>query len=235
MGDSPPITLYGVQILEPVTSLTDFITALVCFYAFYRLSKLEGKGKMYQYFRYYFLCTGIATTCAAFIGHAFLYLFSFEWKMVGWAFSATGILLMEWGTLFFVRREIPSRVFQWTFRGTLVKYLAFWALILTTQSFLATQAQAAIGLVGIVLPLQVYHYLRTRHPGSRAIIIALLFSLLPAVTYNTKLSFHTYFNHHDISHLLMAICLFLIYRGVHQILDFKPNMIIGVSHSQGHL
>ena len=108
MGDSPPITLYGVQILEPVTSLTDLITALVCFYAFYRLSKLDRHGKVYTYFRYYFLWTGIATTCAAFIGHAFLYLFSFEWKMIGWAFSATGILFIEWGTLHFIREEIPS-------------------------------------------------------------------------------------------------------------------------------
>ncbi len=231
MGDSPPITLYGVQILEPVTSLTDFITALVCFYAFYRLSKLDGYGKMYQYFRYYFLFTGIATTCAAFIGHAFLYLFSFEWKMIGWAFSATGILLIEWGTLYFVREEIPSRVFQWISKGTLVKYLVFWALILTTQSFLATQAQAAIGLIGIVLPLQAYHYLHTRHPGSKAIVFALLFSFLPAITYNAKLSFHTYFNHHDISHLLMAICMFLIYRAVDQILDPKPNTITEISPS----
>jgi hypothetical protein len=231
MGDSPPITLYGVQILEPVTSLTDLITALVCFYAFYRLSKLDRHGKVYTYFRYYFLWTGIATTCAAFIGHAFLYLFSFEWKMIGWAFSATGILFIEWGTLHFIREEISSRAFQWISRGTLVKYLAFWTLILTTQSFLATQAQAAIGLIGIVLPLQAYHYLHTRHPGSRAIVFALLFSFLPAITYNAKLSLHTYFNHHDISHLLMAVCLFLIYRGVDQILDPKPNTITEISHS----
>uniref|UniRef100_UPI0024A854D2 DUF6962 family protein n=1 Tax=Phaeodactylibacter xiamenensis TaxID=1524460 RepID=UPI0024A854D2 len=120
---------------------------------------------------------------------------------------------------------------QWISRGTLVKYLAFWTLILTTQSFLATQAQAAIGLIGIVLPLQAYHYLHTRHPGSRAIVFALLFSFLPAITYNAKLSLHTYFNHHDISHLLMAVCLFLIYRGVDQILDPKPNTITEISHS----
>lgn len=228
MGDSPPITICGVKILEPVTSLTDFITALVCFYAFYRLSNLDSAGKVYRYFRFYFLCTGIATTCAAFIGHAFLYLFSFEWKMIGWAFSATGILLIEWATLHFVRNTISSRAFNWGVAGTMAKYMLFWVLIFTTQSFVATQVQAATGLVGVVLPLQVYHYRRTKHPGSGIIILAILFSFLPAITYNTKLSFHTYFNHHDISHLLMAITMYLLYRGADKMMNPESNVSPGV-------
>jgi hypothetical protein len=217
MGDSPPVELLGIRILEPVTSLTDLVTALVCFYAFFRLSRLNRSTKVYHYFRYYFLLTGIATTCAAFIGHAFLYLFSFEWKMVGWAFSATGILMVEWATLGFVRAEVPDRVYRWVSMGTAVKYFAFWFLMLATGNFLVTQINAAIGLVGIVLPLHAYHYRKTNHPGSRGIILAILFSVLPALTYNTKLSFHVYFNHHDISHLLMAACMYLMYRGTKKI------------------
>ena len=221
MGDSPPIALFGVKVLEPVTSLTDFITALVCFYAFYRLSRLSRSGRMYQCFRYYFLLTGIATTCAAFIGHAFLYLFTFEWKMIGWSFSATGILAMEWATLLFVRPHTSDRLFKWLSIGVLVKYLAFWTLIITTKNFLVTQMNAAIGLVGVVLMLQIFHYRKTKHPGSRGVIFAILFSFLPAITYNSKLSFHVYFNHHDISHLLMATCMFLMYLGVEQIVNPK--------------
>ena len=219
MGDSPPIELFGVQVLEPVTSLTDFITALVCFYAFYRLSQLSLSSRMYQYFRYYFLLTGIATTCAAFIGHAFLYLFSFEWKMIGWVFSATGILMIEWATLLFVRPQLSDRVFQWLSAGTLLKYLAFWTLMLTTKSFLVTQINAAVGLVGVVLILHASHYWKTNHPGSRGVMFAILFSFLPAITYNTKLTFHVYFNHHDISHLLMATCMYLMYRGIDKIVN----------------
>lgn len=225
MGDSPPIELFGVQVLEPVTSLTDFITALVCFYAFYRLSRLNLSSRMYQYFRYYFLLTGIATTCAAFIGHAFLYLFSFEWKMIGWVFSATGILAIEWATLLFVRPQLSDRLFRWLSTGTLLKYLAFWVLMLTIKSFLVTQINAAIGLVGVVLTLQASHYWKTNHPGSRGVTLAILFSFLPAITYNTKLTFHVYFNHHDISHLLMATCMYLMYRGIDKIVNpqFEPT------------
>ncbi|MEQ8703051.1 MAG: hypothetical protein RIC19_03980 [Phaeodactylibacter sp.] len=226
MGDSPPIELLGIQILEPVTSLTDFVTAAVCFYAFYRLSQLRQSGRMYQLFRSYFLLTGIAMTCAALIGHAFLYLFSFEWKIVGWAFSATGILMIEWATLLFVRSEITDRAYQWLSVGTLAKYLMFWILTLATQRFLVTQINAAVGLVGVVLTLQAYHYRKTNHPGSRALTLAILFSFLPAITYNTQLSLHVYFNHHDISHLLMASCMYLMYRGAEKALnpDFAPPL-----------
>ncbi len=225
MGDSPPISVCGIQILEPVTSLTDFITALVCFYAFYRLGRCAQSGKVFSCFRYYFLLTGIATTCAAFIGHAFLYLFSFEWKMIGWAFSATGILLIEWAALHFARSEISPRWFRWFSTGFVIQYLAFWLLMLMTKSFLVTQVNAAIGMAGAVLPLQAYHYYRTKHPGSRALVIALLFSFLPAFTYNTQLALHTYFNHHDISHLLMAVCMFLLYRAVDIIIHPQLQII----------
>jgi hypothetical protein len=219
MGDSPPVALFGIQVLEPVTSLTDIMVALVCFFAFFRLGQLPATGRMYQYFRLYFLLTGIATTSAGLIGHAFLYLFSFEWKMIGWAFSATGILMMEWATLLFVRATLAGPVYRGLWVLTALKYLAFWVFMLTTRNFLVTQIFAASGLVVVVLFLQIAHYRKTGHPGSRRVILALLFSLLPALAYNYKLTLHVYFNHHDISHLLMAVFVFLMYRGVDKIVQ----------------
>ncbi len=219
MGDSPPIEVFGITILEPMTSFTDLVTALVCFYAFYRLTQLRLSGRVYNWLRYYFLMTGIATACAAFIGHAFLYLFSFEWKMIGWVFSATGIVLIELGSIEYVKPHLPKWLYKILMPAVLIQYVAFWVVMLVTKNFLVTQAQAGIGLVAVVFPLHLYHYWKTRHRGSGIIVGAILFSILPGITYNTQLTFHHYFNYHDISHLLMATSMFILYRGVYHVVN----------------
>lgn len=84
----------------------DFIIVFVCFYVFYWLSKLDRYGKVYIYFRYYFFWIGIVIICVVFIGYVFFYLFSFEWKMIGWVFSVIGIFFIEWGMLYFIWEEI---------------------------------------------------------------------------------------------------------------------------------
>ncbi|MCK5169834.1 MAG: hypothetical protein KAQ75_08140, partial [Bacteroidales bacterium] len=78
--EQPSIFPFGLRIDEPVTTITDLMVSFVCFYAFYKLNKIDVKNKVHLYLRYYFLSMGIATAVGGVIGHGFLYLFDTQWE-----------------------------------------------------------------------------------------------------------------------------------------------------------
>ena len=76
------IDIAGIKILEPVTTITDLLVTVVCFYAFFHLRTHSHKQtKHVKFYRYFFLFMGLATLLGGIIGHAFLYLFTFAWKV----------------------------------------------------------------------------------------------------------------------------------------------------------
>ena len=78
--ENPPIDIFGLTILEPITSLTAVLVSIVCLYAFFQLSKLPRHDRVHHFFRYYFLSMAVATAVGGIIGHAFLYAFTFAWN-----------------------------------------------------------------------------------------------------------------------------------------------------------
>ncbi|MCU0369089.1 MAG: hypothetical protein MUF39_09695, partial [Cyclobacteriaceae bacterium] len=91
----PSISIYNIRIDEPINTLTDLIVSAVCFYAFFRLKKSGLTGRTQLYFRMYFLLLGIATLFGGIIGHGFLYVFSFAWKLPGWIVSMLSVAFIE--------------------------------------------------------------------------------------------------------------------------------------------
>ena len=70
---NPTIFIGELEIREPITSLTDFLTACVSGVSFFLFLfyKKGGKSKSFVFFKFYFLCYFIGMTSAAFLGHAF--------------------------------------------------------------------------------------------------------------------------------------------------------------------
>ena len=91
----PGIEIFGVLVQEPVTTFTDVLVALACFYAFWRLQKDRLVGKTIFYLKLYFIFMGVATLMGGILGHGFLYLFSEAWKIPGWFLSMFSIMLIE--------------------------------------------------------------------------------------------------------------------------------------------
>ena len=218
------IELRGILIREPVTSLTDFIAALVSFYAFYRLHRLGRSAPGHRYFKLYFLLVGLALTASALLGHAFVYLFGTEWKVLGWTFGGLGIFCIQRSAVHIARPWIPSRLFAWCVWGTGLQLLLF--LSLTTwglmgefdaeRGFKFVQINLALGMAGLVLPLHVWVFLRRSNRGSLKVLLALICGLAPTATYNLRFTPSVWFNRDDISHVLLAIVLFLLYLGARE-------------------
>ena len=210
---------FGILILEPVTSLTDFITSVVCYFSFYLLNRQNRTDMIHLFFKLYFLSMGIATSLAAFIGHAFLYLFSFDWKMIGWIFSAIAILMLQLSSIRLISPFFNKHIIIWILRLVFLQIALFLISLYfpETRGFNMVKINSTIGLIGIVLPIHIYAWLQFKSQGSKWIAVAILWALIPGIVYNTEFTLHTWFNYHDLSHVLMSIFIIIMYFGASRI------------------
>ena len=243
--EQPAIFIFGLQINEPVTTLTDLMISFVCFYAFYKLNKQDIKNKVHLYLKYYFLSMGIATAIGGIIGHGFLYLFDTQWKspegfvhiiakifgeellkevanpwkLPGWLTSMFSIALVERASIEYARPLINKKVgtfFAWL---NIVELLTFVTITFATLNFFFVEVHSAYGLLIVVSSFNTFIYVKTRKKGSKLFLIAVGFSAIGALFFMNQWGFSPWFNHFDVSHVLMTLSASYFYIGSKEILN----------------
>jgi len=159
----------------------------------------------------------IATLLGGLIGHAFLYAFSFAWKLPGWIVSMLSVALIERSSIERVKSLIDPRVGKFFLALNIVELLTVMSITMWTLDFKWVEFHSGYGLLGVVLPFHLYTWYRTRDKGSFVVIIAVLVASCAALVFMNKLSIHEWFNYLDISHTMMAIGAYLFYKGAKQL------------------
>ena len=212
---NPTIFIGDIEIREPITTLTDFLTALVsgvCFFMFLFYEN-NSKNKSFVFFKYYFLCYFIGMTSAAFLGHAFQAYLPNEVKIIGWLFSAFGQFFLATGSLKLMVEIIHKKWIN-VFNVILVFQLSIFVFLMVHpiySDFKIAQFAASSILIGFILPIHIYNFLKAKSNGSKLIIIAIIYALIPALVYNNQFSLSNWFNYHDISHVLMSIFILVMF------------------------
>jgi len=243
--EQPSIFPLGIQINEPVTTFTDLMVSAVCFYAFYKLNKIHIHNKVHLYLKYYFLSMGIATTIGGIIGHGFLYLFDTQWqspqqvinffdnlfgeelmknaanpwKLPGWLTSMFSIALVERASIEYARPLINKKVgvfFSWI---NIIELLTFVTLTFTALNFSFVEVHSAYGLLIVVTSFNLFVFIKTKKKGSKLFLIAVGFSAVGALIFMNQWGICPWFNHFDISHILMTFSAFYFYIGAKEILN----------------
>lgn len=218
--ETTQIEWLGIQILEPITTLTDLATAAVCFWAFRQLGPEDGRPGNTS-FRLYFLCMGLANLLGGLTGHAFLYLFTPAWKALGWAFSPIAIFFLERSALYDAAAQLQPRSSRRLQQLLTAKLSITLALLVAlpingmhyTAIFKVVQCNVALGMIGLVLPMHLMRYQKLKCPGSRLVLWGILLGILPGIIFNQQIGFGRWFNHLDFSHVLMAGITFIFFRG----------------------
>lgn len=207
------IEIFGILLEEPMTAATDLLTASVCFFAFFRLHRLNISNTAFQYFKYYFLFMALGTTCAAFLSHAILYWSGFNWKILGWTLSAIGIYQIENSALNYFRQDLNSKKLDWLSFAFKVQLILFLLCLSypVTRRFEVVQVNSTIGIMLATFPIFIYLYIKTKKLAYQKIIIAFCMSIVTGLVFNAEITFHKYFNYHDLSHVLMAFSSILLY------------------------
>lgn len=215
----PSIDFLGIRIDEPITTATDLIVSAVCFYAFFRLNKVPLKSKVHWNLKYYFLSMGLATLIGGVIGHGFLYLFSFAWKLPGWLTSMFSIALLERASIIYAKPLVKPKVgtfFAWM---NLIELTTFVIITFTTLNFFFVEVHSAYGLLIIVTSFNFVVYRKRKSEASKLFLIAVGVSAISALIFMNEIGISIWFNHFDISHILMAISAFIFYKGSLKMMD----------------
>ncbi len=212
-GPQPSIYPFGIRIDEPMTTFTDVIVAIVCFYAFYQLNKRKFTGRSQMFFRYYFLLMGIATFLGGVIGHGFLYALSFGWKLPGWIISMISVALIERSAISHAGSLIKPPIRKFFLIFNLLELVTIITITMITLDFKWVQFHSGYGLLAIVSTFHLYTYFRTGDKGSLYMLSGVGVTCIASYIYINKISLHTWFNYLDISHILLAIAAYSLYLG----------------------
>jgi hypothetical protein len=215
----PSIYIFGLEIQEPVTTLTDLFVASVCYFAYYKLHHLQKKEKSLIYFKYFFLTMGISTTLGGLIGHGFLHYFGFAWKIPGWVTGMCSVALMERGAIMHARHLMKPVIGKIFAIINIIELFVFMFIAFYTLNFSFVEIHASYGLI-VVFLFELFIYSRKRDPGSKLILYGVGVSACAAVVHLTKFSLHTWFNYFDLSHMFMTLSAFVFYKGITRI-DFR--------------
>lgn len=218
---NPSIHIFDIRVDEPVTTITDILVSVVCFYAWSRL-RPRKENKTVNLFSWFFLLMAIATLIGGLIGHAFLYALSFPWKLPGWIISMLSINLLERGVIRYSDPLMKPPVSKFFSRFNILELVVFAGLAFGTLNFRFVEIHSAYGIMVVVFGFALFNYIRgNRGPVPRNLIIGVAFALLAAIIFTARLSISKWFNYIDISHVLMALTAIFFYRAA-QSIDSDP-------------
>ena len=258
--EQPPIEIFGIKILEPVTTGTDLIVSAICFFAFIKLVTKEKNSRVVLFLKLYFILMGISTALGGLIGHAFLYKFSttweptgwikhiianidfliagegaYAWKLPGWIVSMLSIMFIERASIEHVRPIVHRSVGNSFKVINIIELIIFMAITIITLNFKYVEIHSGYGLMFVVLSLQLYAYLTTRNKGSKYFLFGVGWALIAALFYMNEVSFHAYFNYNDISHVFMAVAAAFFYIGARNLTSLRDAEKIKITSYPGRL
>ncbi|PHR49186.1 MAG: hypothetical protein COA32_03810 [Fluviicola sp.] len=222
----PSIEVVGTTITEPVITLTDLMITAVCVYAFFQLRKLNRKGKVHKYIRWYFGIMAIATLLGGILGHAFQEQIELAWKLPGWLISMLAVMAVERASIIHAKPLLNKKLGKFLEVANVIELITFAVLAFSTLNFFFIQIHSAYGLGLVVLPIHFYVYWKTRNEGSRIFFLTVIFATLAAFFYTSEIGLNKWFNHLDLAHIVMAISMYLLYLGARKLEVLKRDDII---------
>ncbi|MFZ5552116.1 MAG: DUF6962 family protein [Bacteroidota bacterium] len=200
----PHINVFGVIILEPFTVLTDLLIAAVCFWAYFKLKKEKYNDRVHRFFRMFLIGMGVATTIGGVLGHGFIYIWGKEAKIPGWYVSMFAIAMFERAAIMHSRPLMKKLVGDFFAILNIVELLTFMTLAYITVEFIYVEIHAVYGLFIVVFSFELYVYYKTREKACLYLFTGTLLAAIAALSHGMRIAVNEWFNHNDVSHVLMA-------------------------------
>lgn len=204
------IYLFGLKIFEPITILTNFLIGFVCLYCFLQI--IKTKTSIAFYWSMFFLLIGISSTIGS-IGHGTHHQFGISFfNVVLFLMNAVSLI-----AIYYCFKAAYSLTTTLKSNNKLNYFVIGWITILLLLSIWLNNFLLIKIHAGIVLTYSLIMHIKSHKKqelGSNWIAIGILVSFLSIVTHSVKLSLNDWFNHKDISHVIMALSLIIIYKGV---------------------
>lgn len=221
----PSIEILNVRIDEPITTFTDLLLAAICFYAFFRIRRLEYMGKVKWYFKYYFLTLGLGAMFGGIFGHAFQYRLSEEWKLVSWVLTLGSVALMAHALLEVAKPLVKPGITRIISRINVLIFAIALFYTMWTMAFSPVKYYTIFGMLVVVGSLSYFIYHKTGSRGMLILIGAVSVGFLSAIIFSFEWGLSPWFNHNDISHVILSFSAYYLYRGAELIMDTNGALL----------
>ena len=220
---NPSIYIGNLRVDEPVTSITNIIFAAICLFAFIH-TKNQKRYLAVNIYRWFILAIGFSAVVAAFIGHAFLYRFGFSAKIYGWEANVLGVAIAQTASVYHFRQFVKPPFFKILLIANYIEILIAFILTYTIFTFTVVEVHSAIGLLLFVSLLECIIYKKTKSALSKYMLLGVGVVVLTVFVHVFKLAVSVWFNHLDLSHLLMCISIYFFYKGIklYKPYDYTP-------------
>ena len=209
----PSIEVLNTRIDEPITLITDLLLAAICFYAYFRIQRLDYTCGGKRYFKYYFLLLGLGAMTGGLLGHAFLYRLSDAWKLVSWILTIGSVTLMIHALLEVARPYIKKGIARNISRFNVLLFALALFFTLWSKAFSPVTYYTTFGMVVVVGSLCYYIYQKTRSKGTLILMGAVMLGFISALIFSFEWGLSPWFNHRDISHMILCFSAYYMYKG----------------------
>jgi len=217
MDEINTIHVLGLRIDEPVVTATDLLVSVLCFIYAYKIHQWNKNEKVFLYFKLYVFLMGVATALGGLIGHAFLYAFSFHWKLPGWITSMVSIMFVERAAIEHTKIWLKKTIVNSLLTINIIEFIIFLTLTIVTLDFFYVEFHSGYGLMFIVLSMEVILLIKTKNQASKLILTGIAFAAIAALFFMNEISPHQWFNYLSVSHVLMAVAATFFYLGTRKI------------------
>ncbi len=211
------IELLNIKILEPVTLLTDVLTAFLSIAIFLKINNTHKNSLLKKFWMCFFLFFGFSTFLSG-IGHGFMEYSGKYFLYFAWILGCIGVFSIEMASIMLIKKRKLEKIFNYFI---VIKLLTAIIFVFILGNFLAVTISTAIGLLGIKMGIRISEYKKHKNNFDKLIIIAIIIAIAPALIHTFKISISPWFNHKDISHVILAISIYVFYKGVSLELESK--------------
>ena len=162
-----------------------------------------------SYFLEFFLIFGISTITAG-LAHGFYNYTGENFLLISWTVGVLSVFLITNATITVIRNK-NLRIFLTYF--TILQLIVSVILIFATQHFLIVTFSTVLGVALIKLPLRLFFSYKLKDKYSKTIAYAVAVSALSAIIHSFKISISDWFNHKDISHVILTVAIIIYYIG----------------------
>jgi hypothetical protein len=219
------LQFFGITLFSPVTVFTDLIVSTVCFCAFFRLNGIKKAEKVIFLFKYYFLIMGFSTALGGILGHGFIHVIPFEWKLPGWVSSMVAIMFIERAVIEHTRLVLKPQIIKVLNILNIIEFITFVSLTFYFLDFFFVEFHSGYGLMFVVLSLQTMLYIKTKNEASRTLLLAVGLAAIAALFFMTKPEIYKWFRYIDVSHIFMSVSAYYFMKGA-----LKINMQISIKN-----
>ena len=211
--ETTQIELLGLTVMEPFTWLTNWSVAAFSFYFGHMLFHSKSGDKQAKYWSVFFVFMGIASITGG-TAHGFINYVGNNFHYAAWIFTGIAVFSAQLAALEVVKEARVYAPLKWF---VVAELIATSAAIIFSQSFEVVRVNSAFGLMGIVLPIQIYGYKFLGMKRNGIIALGILSNIAPALIHAGKFSYNKWFNFNDLSHIVMIGCFYIIYLGAKKI------------------